>query len=128
MSEKDYNKIAAIEKAIKEKYGDETVVNPKSNWDPEKEKEYLIQMKELYNRDNRKRRYEEKVEVDGIKISKKLLNRESLRNCPICSAFTKSVKDDIALIKFGCCNKCFINFVEDREERWLEGWRPNENY
>ena len=127
MSDKDYNKIVAVEKAIKEKYGEEAVANPKSNWDENKEKDYLSQMKDLYRQNIKKRAYEEKVEVDGIKISKKLLNRESLKNCPICNAFPKGVKDDVSLIKFKCCNSCYIKFVEGREERWLEGWRPNEN-
>ncbi len=127
MSDKNYNKIAAIEKAIKEKYGAEAVVNPKSDWDENKEKEYLDQMKELYSKNNKKREYSEKIDVDGIKISKKLLNRESLKNCPICNAFPKGVKDDVSLIKFKCCNGCFVKFVEGREERWLEGWRPDEH-
>ena len=104
----DYNRIAAVEKAIKEKYGEEAIANPKADWDETKEKKYLQQMKELYNKNNKKRSYTEKVDVDGIKMSKKLLNRESL-------------------IKFECCRKCFIKFVEGREERWLQGWRPNEN-
>ena len=43
---KDYDKIAAVEKAIKEKYGEEAISNPRSNWDDVKEKEYLKQMKE----------------------------------------------------------------------------------
>tara|TARA_B100001123_G_C14573595_1_gene735252 strand:- start:30 stop:416 length:387 start_codon:yes stop_codon:yes gene_type:complete len=126
MSAKDYDKIASIEKAIKEKYGEEAVVNPRANWDEDKEKQYLKQMKELYKRNSKKRDYQEKVDVNGIKISKKLLNRESLRNCPVCSAFTKSVKDDVSLIKYECCNKCFIQYVDGREDRWLKGWRPNE--
>ena len=123
----EYDRLAAIEKAIKEKYGDEAIANPKANWDENKEKDYLEQMKELYNRNIKKREYAEKVEVNGIKISKKLLNRESLRNCPVCGTFLKSVKDDIYLLKYDCCNKCYIQYVEDREERWLKGWRPNEN-
>ena len=41
MNEKDPNRIAAIEKAITEKYGKETVENPRSRWNEEKEKEYL---------------------------------------------------------------------------------------
>tara|TARA_R100000278_G_scaffold6543_1_gene9145 strand:+ start:29 stop:412 length:384 start_codon:yes stop_codon:yes gene_type:complete len=127
MNKKDYDRIAAIEKAIKEKYGEEAIANPKADWDENKEKEYLSQMKDLYVRDNKKKDYEEKVDVDGIKISKKLLNRESLKNCPICNAFPRSVKDDVSLIKFKCCNNCFVKFVEGREERWLEGWRPDEN-
>jgi len=124
MSNEDYDKIAAIEKAIKEKYGPDAIANPKSNWTEEKEKEYLSQMKELYRKNKHKREYEEKIDVNGVKMSKKLLNRESLKNCPVCGALPKSVKDDVSLIKFDCCNKCYIQYVEDREERWLKGWRP----
>ena len=117
MSDKNYDKIAAIEKAIKEKYGDEAITNPRANWDEVKEKEYLEQMKELYRRNDKKREYQEKIDVNGIKVSKKLLNRESLKNCPVCNAFPKSVKDDVSLIKYECCNKCFVQYVEGREER-----------
>ena len=127
MSNKDYNKVVAIEKAIKEKYGEEAIANPRTNWDENKEKDYLEQMKELYNRNKEKQTYSEKVNVNGIKISKKLLNRESLKNCPVCGAFPKSVKDDVSLIKFKCCSKCYFEYVDGREERWKSGWRPNEN-
>ena len=41
MSKKDFDKIAAIEKAITQKYGKETIQNPRANWDETKEKEYL---------------------------------------------------------------------------------------
>ncbi len=127
MSNKDYNKVVAIEKAIKEKYGEEAIANPRTNWDENKEKDYLEQMKELYNRNKEKQTYSEKVNVNGIKISKKLLNRESLKNCPVCGTFPKSVKDDVSLIKFECCNNCYYKYVDGREERWKSGWRPNEN-
>ena len=39
----DPNRIAAIEKAIAEKYGKEAVQNTKGNWNETKEKEYLEQ-------------------------------------------------------------------------------------
>ena len=41
MKKQDYDKIAAVEQAIAEKYGTETVQNPRGNWDETKEKEYL---------------------------------------------------------------------------------------
>ncbi len=47
MSDKDWNKLAAFEKAIRQKYGEEAIQNPKANWDDEKEKEYMRQQKEL---------------------------------------------------------------------------------
>jgi hypothetical protein len=125
MKDKDYDKIAAIEKAIVEKYGAEAISNPRSSWDEEREKEYLIQMQELYSKQKKNDQSQEKIDINGIKISKKLLNRESLRSCPVCGSFPRKSLDDVCLVKFECCNKCYIQYVEDREERWQKGWRPN---
>jgi len=125
MKDKDYNQIAAIEKAIAEKYGGEAVQNPKANWDEEKEKEYLQQMKEFYDKNQKNSATQDKINVNGIKVSKKLLNRESLKTCPICNSLSRKAKDDVYLIKFECCWKCFERYVDGREERWLKGWRPN---
>ena len=124
---KNYDKIAAIEKAISEKYGEDAIVNPKSEWTEEKEKEYAKQAKELYSKNKRISEFSDKIDVNGIKVSKKLLNRESLRTCPVCGSFPRKTMDDVCLAKFQCCNNCYIKFVEGREERWLTGWRPNEN-
>ncbi len=125
MSKNKMNKIAAIEKAISQKYGPEAVQNPKANWDEEREKEYLEQMKKLYARVKSNEEQQEKVDINGIKVSKKLLNRESLRSCSVCGSFPQKSMDDVCLIKFDCCSKCHIQHVEGREERWLKGWRPN---
>jgi len=127
MKKEDPNQIAAVEKAIAEKYGSETIQNPRGNWDETKEKEYLEQMKEFYQKTQLNEKWQEKIDVNGIKISKKLLNRESLKCCPVCNSFAKKSMDDVCLVKFDCCFNCYIQFVEDREERWLKGWRPNEN-
>ena len=67
----------------------------------------------------------EKVEVDGFLVPKKLLNRDKNKNCPVCDSYLKTIKDDIYLAKYECCDTCYIKFVEGREERWLTGWRPN---
>jgi len=123
---KDPNQIAAIEKAIAEKYGSEAVQNPKGNWSEIKEKDYLEQSKEFYKKQHKNDEWQEKVDVNGIKISKKLLNRESLKSCPVCGSFPRKSMDDICLVKFDCCGDCHIQHVEGREERWLKGWRPNE--
>ena len=48
MSDKDPNYAVKVEQAIAKKYGKETVVNPKSQWDDEKEKKYLDELKEVY--------------------------------------------------------------------------------
>ena len=125
MKNKDLNKIAAIEQAIAKKYGDEAVQNPRANWDEIKEKEYLEQMQELYKKTNENEKWQEKIDVNGIKVSKKLFNRDSLQHCSVCSSLMKKTADDVCLLKFECCYKCYIQYVEDREERWENGWRPN---
>ena len=125
MSKDKLNHIAAVEKAISKKYGEETVQNPKANWDEEKEIEYLHQMREFYHKSQRNEESQEKVDVNGIKVSKKLLNRDALRSCPVCDSFARRSMDDVCLVKFDCCFNCYIQYVEHREERWLKGWRPN---
>ena len=125
MSDKEkLNNIAAVEKAISQKYGTEAIQNPKANWDENKEKEYLEQSKEFYQKSYQKDEQQEKVDINGIKGSKKLLNRESLRCCSVCGSYPKKSMDDVCLTKFYCCNKCYIQYVDGREKRWLEGWRP----
>ena len=131
MSEKDFDHIARVEKAIAEKYGDEAVSNPRSKWDEKKEKEYLQQMQELYSKHRKNEVSQQKIEINGIKVSKKLLNREHLRSCPVCGKFPRKSLDDVCLLKFDCCNDCYIKYVEEdgtgREQKWLKGWRPSEN-
>ena len=129
MKVKDPDRMAAIEKAISKKYGEEAIKNLRAAWDEAAEKEYLEQMKRLYEKVKTQEEYSEKVDVNGIKISTKLLNRESLKSCPVCGVFPKKSMDDVCLTKFDCCYKCYIQYVEGREERWLTGWRPNnENF
>ena len=125
MSKKDQEYIVKVERAIAEKYGNEAVQHPKSWWNDEKEEDYLIQIKEIYKKDIKKRESKERVEKDGFFVSKKLINRETKRNCPICDAYSFSRKDDLYMNKFDCCFNCYIQWVEDREERWQNGWRPN---
>ena len=125
--EKDWDHIAKVEKAIRQKYGKDAIVNPNSEWSDIKEKEYIEQLKEMSSRHRSIEEQQEKVEVDGFLINKKLLTREiSILNCPICSKRLKTVKDDIYYNKFECCQKCYIMYVENREERWQNGWRPGE--
>jgi formate dehydrogenase maturation protein FdhE len=124
---KELDRLAAVEKAISKKYGKETIQNPRSEWNEEKEKEYIEQMKAFYKAKSLKEKWKDKINVNGIKATKKLLNRESLRTCPVCGNFPKKTMDDVCLLKFDCCNKCYVQYVEGREERWKKGWRPNEN-
>lgn len=54
---------------------------------------------------------------------------ESLRVpiwCPMCKLPMKGTKSDVKYYQYGCCMTCFIQFIEDREERWKSGWRPTQ--
>ena len=122
MKNKDPDYIAKLEKAIAEKYGKETIAHPKADWDDEKEQEYLKELKTNYRRLNET---QEKEEVNGVLISKELLNKKTNRSCPTCNSYSFKSRDDLYMTKFGCCFNCYIQFVEGREERWATGWRPN---
>ena len=113
---KDPDHLIKVEKAIQEKYGDEAIQNPKNNWDKEKEKDYLSQIKEL----SRNEKVKEKVEVDGVLLPKKLFIKESERTCPVCEVYSFNEKDDLYMAKYKCCHRCYIINVEGREEKWLE--------
>jgi len=125
VKDKDPHYVVKLEKAIAEKYGKEAIQNPKSGWTPEKEKEYIEQVKKIQEKRNQKQDASEKVETNGFLINKKLLNREQKRNCPVCESYSLEMKDDVYMTKFDCCFKCYIQYIEDREERWETGWRPN---
>ena len=120
---KDSNYTIKVEQAIAKKYGEYTVQHRKNNWDNKKEKEYLSQIKEFYTISEQTLN---EVEVEGVLISKKLITKESNRSCPVCNTYSFKSNDDVYMSKFECCEKCYIQWVEDREERWLEGWRPND--
>jgi len=124
MKEKDLNYIAGLEKAIKKKYGEEAITNPASLWDEDKEREYLEQLKGFIEKQRKRESQAEPENVNGILITKKLLNRDRRINCTTCGEMIRRINDDVYLIKYDCCEQCYINYVEDREKRWLKGWRP----
>jgi len=123
--EKDWDYIARLEKAIKAKYGEDAILNPKSNWTEEKEQEYIEQLKEIAKKETIRKEQTDKVEKDGFFIAKNLITKKSKRKCPICDIYSFSMKDDLYMNKFECCWKCHIQWVDGREERWEKGWRPN---
>ena len=122
---KDLNDIAKYELAISKKYGKEAIQHPKADWNDEKEKEYQQQIRDLYQKEVKYREKNEKVEVDGILISKKLFSKDEDRVCPVCSVYSFELRDNVYMTKFDCCFKCYIQWVEGREDRWKTGWRPS---
>mgnify|MGYP003125810760 CR=1 FL=1 len=120
---KSLNDIAAIEKAIEKKYGTETIRNPKSNWTPEKEKKYLRELKNFYMKKEGQKEKKRLSENFYIKERKDSVQLD--RDCPVCGVYSFSSRDDLYMAKFECCYKCYVSFIEGREDRWFSGWRPN---
>jgi len=126
MTDKDPNYIPKLEKAIAQKYGQEAIDNPRKFWDEEKEQEYIKQSQEFKKRQQKINEQQEKVEQHGFLINKKLLSKDNNRTCPVCKKYSFRPQDDLYLNKFECCFVCYVQWIEDREERWKSGWRPNE--
>ena len=124
MKKKDPNYVVKLEKAIREKYGEKAIQNPKHDWSEEKEKQYLEDLKKLYA-SRREDETPDKVEINGVFVASKLINNDSNRSCPVCQTYSFKSRDDVYMTKFDCCEKCYIQWVEGREERWKKGWRPN---
>ena len=122
MSNKDFNKIAKIEKAIKDKYGEEAIRNPKGSWDKEKEQKYLNNLKKFYHKKQRKKQTEQH---EGFVVKDRKASNQVDRACPVCEEYSFSPQDDLYMVKFECCYKCYVQYIEGREERWKSGWRPN---
>ena len=122
--DKDPNHIPKLEKAIAQKYGAETVDNPRKFWDDAKEQQYIEQSKLTVEKLRKNEAQVEKVETDGFLINKKLLNKDTNRLCSVCDKYSFDVGDNLYMNKYECCHICYVKWIESREERWASGWRP----
>ena len=75
LDNKKLNEIAKLEKAIKERWGDEAIKTPQSDWDETKEKEYKEQQKEFAQK-IQSNDSESLEDQKGFFITKRLLNKE----------------------------------------------------
>lgn len=73
MNKEDLDYIVRVEKAIRQKYGEEAIQNPRAKWSEEKEREYLEQIKKIHKKQRKVEEAKDKVEVDGFLISKNYL-------------------------------------------------------
>jgi hypothetical protein len=111
MIEKDLNKIAGIEKAISDKWGEEAVVNPKANWSRDKEEKYLIQLSELQRMASSSGHEEETFSEDGFYLKKRLFTTDEAPICPLCGNRSTKSTDDVYFIKFGMCENCYSDDI-----------------
>lgn len=113
---KNLNYIQALEKAVKEKYGDLATQNPKHFWDEEKEKQYIQQQKEVISKKYKNEESREKVEVDGVLLPKKLINKNIDKECSYCKKYSFDRRDDLYLNKFKACYRCYLCEIEEKNK------------
>ena len=89
---KDYNYIAAVEKAIAEKYGKDTVQDFRSGWEPDKESAYLSQLGERRKKLLKKYKRKKTHTVGDIEIKTKRKPSTSQRSCPVCKTYSFSTQ------------------------------------
>ncbi len=120
-------KYAQLESRAREAFGDEVVQSPRSSWTDEQEEVFREQEKLQQIKVATARLSKQKVEKEGYLIRSKLIKEDKNRVCEYCNVYSFSIRDGYYATKFGCCFKCYIQYIEDREERWKEGWRPEKN-
>ena len=119
-TKKELNYIVKLEQAIAKNMAKMPLSIRSLLWTDEKEEQYLKDLKEYYTKARKSLENTEKIEEDGFLIPKNLITRKSKRKCPVCNIFSFEMRDDLYMNKFECCFKCYVQWVEDREERWLE--------
>lgn len=117
MKEDRLNKIASIEKVIKNKYGKEAIQNPKANWSKEKEDKFVKDSKKFYK---------ERLSRKHGDFIKKVTHKTG-ENCSTCFKewFFMTLEDEVSCLKWSVCRDCYIKYIDGREERWASGWRPD---
>ncbi len=110
----DIRYIQALEKAIKEKYGDLATMNPKHFWDEKKEKEYIEETKKVIKKEYESQDSKERVEIEGIMVSKNILSNKEDRTCKLCQKYSFDKRDDVYIKKFKACYKCYLCKLEDK--------------
>ena len=118
MTNKDPNYLIKVEKAIIEKYGKETVNDPRSFWTKEKEEEYVNEIKK--NKLLSEESESDKELVEGVLIARELITKEIKRTCISCKIYSFDRKDDLYMEKFKTCFLCYVKLIEDREDKWKQ--------
>ena len=113
-------KLQRIEEAIKTKFGENSVLDPRSLWNDKKEEEYQKQLTELHLKNSLREKSVEKVEKNGVLIQKHLFieENETKDECGLCENCLLDFRDKTYINKFGTCFECFIQHVEGREEKY----------
>ena len=47
--------------------------------------------------------------------------------CPVCDIVMSTSDDHDFIQKFQCCAECGMRWAEPMREKWVAGWRPDDN-
>ena len=86
----------------------------------DQKQKYHEEIKEIYKQELQSKGSDEKIEANGFFVSKKLLTNKEDRTCPTCFVYSFEQKDDVYMNKYDCCHRCYLKFVEGKEERWQD--------
>lgn len=112
-----------IEQEIRKKYGEKAVINPKKFITSEFDQQYRTFLKKMAIDDTKP---EEKVNIDGVLLPSKLFIKEKNKKCCVCNSEFLSNKDELYLLKYETCERCYIIEIEGREDKWLikkQSWK-----
>ena len=113
MKEKDLNQIAKIEKAIREKYGKETIQNPKNNWTKEKEQKYLEDLRNFYKSSAKEKNTKRPIQIEEDTFIKDNKSTEKQKQiCDNCLSYSVSHMDDTYMTRYECCFRCYVQYIE----------------
>lgn len=45
--------------------------------------------------------------------------------CDICDLPMAAPEDQRSYLSFGCCDSCYLRWVQSRTQAWRDGWRPS---
>lgn len=103
-----------VEKEMVKKYGECILQDPEVFWDPQKEQRYRADIKKIKQEESLV--VETEVAKEVFIQNKLLIN--SKRLCFICDKNFFGYFDELYLNKFECCFKCYVQYVEGREDKW----------
>lgn len=122
----DAQTIAALEKAVAEKYGKDAVQDFRSEWKEEDEKKYLNQLKKRAKSSLQKEEPMHIVDDGDIVIKTRRTEKTQDRTCPVCKTYSFSPQDDLYMNRFKACRLCYYDFIFCREDDWMSGKKPTD--
>jgi len=117
MKKIDIKFIQEVERQVKEKFGKEALKDPNELLSDKFKADFEVQLRERAEKERKKTEEPEIIEQDGFFIAKKLITKDRIeRTCPMCKTFSFDIRDDVHMLKHGCCLNCFILHIEGKEK------------